>query len=136
MWQCPKCGREFQRFNQKHACGKTPETIDEYIARQDPGVQPYLTQVREAIREVLPAAREKIAWGMPTFWDGHNIIHFAAAKHHIGLYPGPAALQHFAQRLHGWRTSKGAVQFPYGQPLPLELIKEIARWCQATGNHP
>lgn len=30
---------------------------------------------------------------MPTFWKRHNILHFAAVKKHIGLYPGPAAVE-------------------------------------------
>ena len=28
-----------------------------------------------------------------------------------------------------YKTSKGAMQFPYDKPLPLTLITEIAEWC-------
>ena len=28
------------------------------------------------------------------------------------------------------KTSKGAIQLPYSKPLPLELIGEIAKWCE------
>ena len=42
----------------------------------------------------------------------------------------------FSERLKGYKTSKGTVQLPYSKPLPLELIKDIARWCYETGNHP
>ena len=35
MWKCPKCGRTFKNTNQDHYCGKTPETVDEYILAQD-----------------------------------------------------------------------------------------------------
>lgn len=68
---------------------------------------------------------------MPTWWKGHNIIHFAAAKKHIGIYPGPAAVEHFVGELTkcGLKFSKGAIQIPYGDPLPLDLIAKIARWC-------
>lgn len=73
---------------------------------------------------------------MPTYWDKHNIIHFAAHKKHIGLYPGYKAIEYFADRLSEYKTSKGAVQFPYDKPLPLELIAEIAKWCYDTeSNH-
>ena len=34
MWQCPKCGREFEKTNQQHFCSEQPETIDAYIAAQ------------------------------------------------------------------------------------------------------
>jgi len=33
------------------------------------------------------------------------------------------------------RLIKGAVQIPYNKPLPLDLIKDIAKWCYETENH-
>lgn len=74
---------------------------------------------------------------MPTYWQDRNIIHFAAAKHHIGLYPGAAAVEHFSEALdaHRYKHSKGSIQIPYSDELPLELIAEIAAWCRETGNH-
>jgi uncharacterized protein YdhG (YjbR/CyaY superfamily) len=135
MWHCPKCGREFKKQNQAHFCGEPPKTIDEYIAAQPESVQPTLNQVRDSLRAVLPHAQERISWGMPTYWDKHNIIHFAAFKKHIGLCPGDKAIVNFADRLTEYKTSKGAVQLPYSKQLPLELIAEIAKWCNETGNH-
>lgn len=96
MWKCPKCGRSFKNDNQSHYCGKAPATIDEYILAQDEGIREQLQTVREAVRSGLPDAMEKISWSMPTYWQGHNIIHFAAQKKHIGLYPGPEAVTYFA----------------------------------------
>ena len=137
MWKCPKCGRSFQNENQSHYCGKAPETIDEYILSQDEGIREQLRSVREAIRHELPDATEKISWSMPTWWQEHNIIHFAAQKKHIGLYPGPEAVAFFAEKLDqvGCKYSKGSIRIPYSDLLPLELIAEIARWCRDTGNH-
>ena len=137
MWKCPKCGRLFGNTNQSHYCGRAPETIDEYILAQDEGVRGQLFLVREAIRRALPDAAEKISWSMPTWWNGHNILHFAANKKHIGLYPGPEAVAFFAEKLEraGCKYSKGSVQIPYSDALPLDLIAEIATWCGQTGNH-
>jgi uncharacterized protein YdhG (YjbR/CyaY superfamily) len=72
---------------------------------------------------------------MPTYWKQHNLIHFAAHKKHMGLYPGPEAMESFADCFTEYKTSKGAVQFPYDQPLPLSLIAEIAKWCYELENH-
>ena len=85
MWKCPKCGREFARETQSHSCGEKPLTVDEYIARQPEGVRKELLQVRGVLRAALPHAEERISWGMPTYWQGRNLIHFAANRHHIGL---------------------------------------------------
>jgi len=105
--------------------------IDEYIAIQPITIQVLLLNVRLAIRQALPDATEKISWQMPTFWQGSNLIHFAAQKNHLGIYPGAEAIKHFAPRLTEYKTSKGAIQFPYksfgGEQL--HLITEIAEWC-------
>ena len=129
MWKCPKCGRSLKNTNQDHYCGEAPKTIEEYIDRQAPEIQFYLRQVNEVIRSALPDAAEKISWSMPTYWKKHNLIQFAAFKKHIGLYPGPEAVTAFADRLQEYKTSKGAIQFPYAKPIPLGLIEEIAVWC-------
>lgn len=134
MWQCPKCGRAFKNTDQDHYCGEPPKTIDSYIAAQPEDIQPLLNQVRETLRAVLPDAEERISWRMPTYWYKQNIIHFAAFKKHIGLYPGDKAMVYFNERLTAYKTSKGAVQLPYNEPLPLSLIAEIAQWCYDTGN--
>ena len=137
MWKCPKCGRSFKNENQGHYCGKAPETVDEYILSQDEAIRGHLERVRSVLRASLPDAVEKISWSMPTWWKDHNIIHFAAAKKHIGLYPGPEAVTHFAEKLDqaGCKYSKGSIQIPYSDDLPLDLIAEIADWCGKTGNH-
>jgi uncharacterized protein YdhG (YjbR/CyaY superfamily) len=110
-------------------------SIDEYIAAQAEELQPILTQIREIIRTNAPAAQERMSWAMPTFWQGENLIHFAVGKSHIGIYPGAEAIEHFADRLTGYKTSKGAIHFPLvtdesGKLLPLDyaLIAEITRY--------
>lgn len=104
-------------------------TIEEYISDQDETIRPRLLTVCHIIREAIPNAEERISWGMPTFWKGRNIIHFAAAKKHIGIYPGAEAVEAFALRLTEYKTSKGAIQLPNNKELPTGLISEIARWC-------
>jgi uncharacterized protein YdhG (YjbR/CyaY superfamily) len=105
--------------------------IDEYIANQPANLHVLLLNVRMAIKQALPDATEKISWQMPTFWLGSNLIHFAAQENHLGIYPGEEAMKHFAPHLIDYKTSKGAVQFPYQSfgAEQLNLIAEIAAWC-------
>lgn len=137
MWKCPKCGRSFKNENQSHYCGRAPESVEEYILAQDVNVRSCLQRVRETLISSLPDATEKISWSMPTYWKGYNIIHFAANKNHIGLYPGPEAVAFFTEKLDkaGCKYSKGSIQIPYSEELPLELICEIAKWCWKNGSH-
>ena len=128
MWKCPKCGREFSRQEQQHYCGK-PRTIDEYIEAQDEAVQPRLREIRAVIRSAIPEAQERLSWSMPTFWRGRNILHFAASKKHLGLYPGGEATTVFADALKDYDVSKGTVRISWDRALPVELVQRIARWC-------
>ena len=128
MWKCPKCGRSFKKEGQSHFCGKI-ETIDQYIEEQDEGIRSRLNEVRQILHTAIPEAQEKISWSMPTFWKGKNIIHFAASKNHLGLYPGGEATRVFTDRLADYDVSKGTIRLPYNQPLPKELITDIAKWC-------
>lgn len=135
MWQCPKCGRDFKNTNQHHYCGESLKTIDTYIDAQSEEVRPFLNQVRDTLRVALPNAEERISWSMPTYWYNQNIVHFAAFKKHIGLYPGEKAVGHFKEKLTEYKTNKGTVQFQYSKPIPLPLIAEIAKWCFDAGNN-
>lgn len=134
MWKCPICKREFKNTEQSHYCSVKPKTIDEYIALQEEAKKADLCLIRAALQEALPEAEERISWSMPTYWKGHNILHFAASKKHIGLYPGPEAVVEFSQELKNYKTDKGTIRIPYGK-VDTELIKRIAIWCYDTGNH-
>ncbi len=134
MWKCPGCKREFRKENQSHFCGEKPKTIDEYILGQDEIFQADLFHMRTVLSSALPEAEERISWSMPTFWNKHNILHFAASKKHIGFYPGPAAVEHFADQLSEYKTDKGTIRIPYGK-IDDKLVGEIAKWCWDTDNH-
>jgi uncharacterized protein YdhG (YjbR/CyaY superfamily) len=64
-----------------------PRNIDEYIASFSPEIQSILEKIRLTIREAAPEAEEKISYQIPTFALMGNLVHFAAFKKHIGLYP-------------------------------------------------
>jgi uncharacterized protein YdhG (YjbR/CyaY superfamily) len=130
-WKCPKCGRGFKSRGQEHYCAK-PETVDEYIEAQDESEKARLQEVRSTIRAAIPEAEERISWSMPTYWKGRNLIHFAAFKKHIGIYPGGEATTVFADELEGFDVSKGTIRLPHTRELPKDLIGRIAQWCYAT----
>jgi uncharacterized protein YdhG (YjbR/CyaY superfamily) len=107
---------------------KEANIITEYIAQFPEEIQVILQKVRQTIRENAPDAVEQFKWRMPTFWQRENLIHFAAAKKHIGIYPGCEAIVAFADRLADYKTSKGAIQLPLNRPIPYNLIADIVRF--------
>lgn len=108
-----------------------PTPITDYILGFPPEVQAKLNQMRDAILEIAPESTEKISWQMPTFHLNGNLVHFAAFKKHIGFYPGADGIEAFAAEFGALHFSKGAVQFPLDQPLPLDLVKRITAFRKA-----
>lgn len=105
-----------------------PTTIEEYIVQYDGDLQNRLEQIYSVIKATAPNAEELIAYAIPTFkLGGKNLIHFGAGKHHIGLYPSPEAVEYFSDKLEGYKTSRGTIQFQNNEPLPLELIRDITK---------
>ncbi len=103
-------------------------TIDEYHATQPADKQRLLDQLRSAILQAAPKAAETISYNMPAFKQNKVLVYYAAGKEHIGFYPTPGPIAHFAGELAAYKTSKGAIQFPLDKPLPLALIKKIVRF--------
>ena len=103
--------------------------VQAYILACPPEHRERLSALRDLILRAAPGLSEKISWGMPTFHHAKNVIHFALHKGHVGIYPGPAAIAHFGDRLAGYRTSKGTLQLPLDQPLPEALLEDMTRWC-------
>jgi len=102
------------------------KNIDEYIKNSPEDVRPILEKIRRTIRKTVPGAAEAISYQMPTFkLNGRNLVHFAAWKGYIGLYPLPSGTAVFQQELAPYKKSKGSVQFPLDKPIPYGLVKQI-----------
>jgi uncharacterized protein YdhG (YjbR/CyaY superfamily) len=99
--------------------------IDEYILSFPKATQLVLERMRKSIKEAVPNTEEAISYGIPTFKLKGNLVHFAAYKNHIGFYPTPSGINAFKDELSNYKQSKGAIQFPLNEPLPIELIKRI-----------
>ena len=103
----------------------TPKTIDEYIKNFPKDIQEILEKIRQIVKELAPAATETIAYQIPTFKLNKNLVHFAAFKDHIGLYPTPSGTTKFAKELAPYKHAKGSIQFQLNEPIPYDLIKKI-----------
>ena len=100
--------------------------IDHYIATFPEETQLLLNQVRDAIESVALGAEQMMKYAMPTYVYYDNLVHFAGYKNHIGFYPAPSGLNAFPTEISKYKNSKGAVQFPINEPMPLELIKKLS----------
>lgn len=101
--------------------------VDTYINLQPSGPKQMLCDLREMIHQAVPNVQEMINYGIPAFalvegGKREQQVMIAGYEHHVGFYPHPATIAHFAEELTKYKTAKGSVQFPLGKPLPEELI--------------
>jgi uncharacterized protein YdhG (YjbR/CyaY superfamily) len=108
--------------------GYIPKNIDEYIIGFPASTQKKLMQIRSKIKKAVPAAKETIKYGIPTFQLEGNLVHFAAYKNHIGFYPAPSSIIAFKNELTEYECSKGAIQFPIDKPIPIGLVDKIVKF--------
>ncbi len=113
---------------EKETKRKGVATIDEYIEGFPKDIQGILEKLRVTIRKAAPEAEETINYAIPTFTLNGNLVHFAAAKNHIGFYPAPTGSEAFKKELSSYKSGKGSVQFPLDKPIPLSLITKIVKF--------
>ena len=102
-------------------------TIDEYISGFPTETQKILEQIRATVKKAAPDSVEAIKYSMPTFILKGNLIHFAAYKNHIGLYPAPTGDETLTKELSVYKAEKSTLRFPINKPIPYDLIYRIVK---------
>ncbi len=108
--------------------GKRPTTIAEYIRAAPRAGQPHLRRLYAILKGVAPEAEETIKWGTPFFVEPRFLLAFSAYKAHVNFAPTPAALERFRKELEKHKTTKNYLQIPYNEPLPEDLIRQMAEY--------
>ncbi len=105
------------------------QSHQEYIQTFSPEIQEELVEFQLLLKGLLPAdAQEVISYNMPAFKLKKVIVYFAAHKEHLGFYPTSKPIEAVKEELKDYKYSKGAIQLPYSQPLPVDLIKKIVSY--------
>jgi uncharacterized protein YdhG (YjbR/CyaY superfamily) len=104
------------------------QEVDNYINQFDGNIKDKLSEMRKVIRSVIPKAKEKIAYGMPTYYYSENVVHFAGFKNHIGFFPTPNGVSEFEEDFKIYKKSKGGIQFQIDEELPIKLIIKIVEF--------
>lgn len=102
--------------------------VDAYIRKFPAEIQLKLQEMRSILLKHAPNAEEVISYGMPAIKTSKVLVYYAANKEHLGLYPTGSPTTVFKDDLLKYKTSKGAIQFPYSKPLPKTLIGKIVKF--------
>jgi uncharacterized protein YdhG (YjbR/CyaY superfamily) len=103
--------------------------VEEYLAALPDEAHATLEKVRRAIRAAAPDAADKVAYGMPAFYQGKRpLVYYAAFKGHCSFYPASmAVMREFANELRRFETTKGTIRFPIGKPPPATLVMRVVK---------
>ena len=109
------------------------ETIDEYISAQPKEQAVLLRELKAAVLEAVPDAKETFNYGVPAFslveqGKRDQQILIAGFKRHVGMYPHPTAIEMFKEELAGFKQGKGSIQFPLSEAIPRELIIKMVKY--------
>ena len=103
-------------------------TIDQYIKQFQKDVQPKLKELRDVIKKAAPKATESISYGIPTFKQNGNLVHFGGFKSHIGFFPGAGGVSAFSKDFANYKQSKGTIQFPLDAKMPFTLVRKVVKY--------
>jgi uncharacterized protein YdhG (YjbR/CyaY superfamily) len=69
-----------------------------------------------------------IKYRKPTFTLNGNLMHFAALKHHSGLYPTPDSIEQFQGELSAYKNARGSDPFLLDQPMLFDLNHRMVKF--------
>jgi uncharacterized protein YdhG (YjbR/CyaY superfamily) len=111
---------------QIYPCPRKLTTVDAYVAALPDGVQQIFEALRHSIRKLAPHADKAMRYDMAAWRVKHiTVIHAAAWKHHIGLYPVYRGDEDFEMVIGPYRDKKDTVKLLYEQPMPFDVIERI-----------
>lgn len=107
---------------------KAVQSVEEYLNLFPEDQRKELEKIRKAVKDAAPKAEELISYGMPGYKLNGVLVYFGGFKNHCSFFPaGNSVIQKFKNELKHYKTSKGTIQFPLNEPIPISLIKKIVR---------
>lgn len=122
---------QFNAFFYFYLMKNTFKNFEEYFLLFPEETQGKLEQLREFVHSVIHDLEEYIGYQMPAFkYNEKPLAYFAGYKNHIGFYPLADVIKNFENDFEKrkYKFSKGAVQFPMKEDLPLDLIEKMVRF--------
>ncbi len=103
-------------------------SVDDYLASLPGDQRAVLEEIEQRVLVVVPGAERVIRYDMPTWQvDGTSLVHAAAWKQHVSLYPvppvGDLALD---ADLAPYAGAKGTLKLPYAE-IDYDLIERAVR---------
>lgn len=105
--------------------------IDKYLTEVEPAQRKALERIRKIAKEEVPEAVDSIGYGMPVLrYKDRYMLGFCQFKNHMSIFPATEPISALKEKLAGFKTAKGTIQFTLDKPIPEELLREIIVLCK------
>jgi uncharacterized protein YdhG (YjbR/CyaY superfamily) len=106
----------------------TFETVEDYLASLPDQSRSVVEKVAQRVAAAAPDAAREIRYDVPTWLlHGASLVHVAAMKDHVGLYPAPPPGDPALDRdLAPYAGEMGTLKFPY-DGVPYDLVERAVR---------
>ena len=104
------------------------EAVDEYLLAFPAEAWKVLADLRQCLSAGAPNAAEVIKWGHPSYEVEAILFAFAGFSKHANFYCTPSTISAFADELESFGSGKSSVKFPYGEPIPVDLLNEMIKY--------
>ena len=108
---------------------KSPKfnSVEDYLASQDPVKAKTLRYVTNFILSEFPELESKVSWNVPTIHqNGKYVFGMAAYKNHLTLAPwSPRILENFKPRLAKYVVFANCFQIPVDWKIDKKLITDM-----------
>ncbi len=103
-------------------------SVDDYLASLPDDRRAVMQEIEQRVLAVVPGAERVIRYDMPTWQvDGTSLVHAAAWRHHVSLYPVPPAGDRALDAdLAPYAGAKGTLKLPYAE-IDYDLIERAVR---------
>ena len=104
-------------------------SVDEYLASQDPAKERTLRSVIDLILTQFPELESKISWNVPTIHrNGKYVAGICAYKHHLTFSAwSPRVIKDFKVRLGKFVVMKNCFQIPVDWEIDRELVRYLVQ---------
>jgi uncharacterized protein YdhG (YjbR/CyaY superfamily) len=102
-------------------------SVDDYLSSLPAEHREVVEEIERRVLLVVPGAERLIRYDMPTWQvNGVSLVHVAAWKRHVSLYPVPAGDSDLDADLAPYAGAKGTLKLPYPE-VDYALIVRVVR---------
>lgn len=108
--------------------------IDDYLSSVPEDLRSSLEELRKVIKEVVPAATERISYQIPTFFYHGSLVAFSVSakqrvsKKYYSLHViSPSLMRSLKDEVKQYETTTSTIHIPFDGVLPVTLVKKLVR---------